>query len=300
MSIAKYIKRPLEAIPVLSYKGWFCWLSDEAYLKLFYKIMAKESLNLEHPKTFNEKMQWLKLHDRKPIYTAMVDKYEVKKYVAERIGEKYIIPTLGAWDKYEDIDFDKLPNRFVLKCTHDSGGLVICKNKNDLDKKEAKKRIKKCLKKNFYWLGREWPYKNVKPRILAEKYMGDGESGGITDYKFFCFDGEPKFLYLSRGLENHSTASISFVTLDWKLAPFTRSDFKTFTELPKKPAGYDEMLELAKKLSSGHKFLRVDLYQIGSQVYFSELTFFPCGGVIPFDPKEWDEELGKLITLDIE
>lgn len=300
MNIAKYIKRPLEVIPVLSYKGWFRWLPDKAYLKLFYKAMAKRPLNLDNPQTFNEKMQWLKLYDRKSIYTAMVDKYEAKQFVAERIGEKYIVPTLGVWDRYEDIDFKRLPDQFVLKCTHDSGGLFICKNKADFDKKAAQRKIKKCLKKNFYWFSREWPYKNVKPRIIAEKYMEDGEGKGITDYKFFCFDGEPKFLYMSHGLEDHSTATISFVTLDWKIAPFKRSDYKPFMELPEKPSGYDEMIELAKKLSSGHKFLRVDLYQIGSQVYFSELTFFPCGGVIPFDPKEWDGELGKLICLNVE
>ena len=262
------------------------------YLRKFHKIA-----DLKDPKTFNEKLQWLKLYDRKPEYTNMVDKYEAKKYVSERIGEEYIIPTLGLWDRFEDIDFDSLPEQFVLKCTHDSGGLVICRDKSKLNWEATKRRINASLKTNYFYQGREWPYKNVKPRILAEKYMEDGSSKDLTDYKFYCFNGEPKYLYVSTGLENHATASISFLTLDWEFAPFGRSDFKSFAELPTKPSMYDEMLELAKKLSAGHIFLRVDLYQIERQIYFSELTFSPCGGMMPFDPPKWDLELGKMLDL---
>ena len=275
-------------------------LPDKMYIELKYFLKFREFPNLKSPATFNEKLQWLKLHDRKPEYNTMVDKYEAKKYVADKIGNEHIIPTLGVWERFEDIDFDVLPNQFVLKCTHDSGGLVICRNKSKLDKVTAEEKINASLKTNYFYQGREWPYKNVRPRIIAEKYMEDGSSKDLTDYKFYCFNGVPKYLYVSTGLENHATASISFLTLDWEFAPFGRSDFKPFTELPPKPTKFEEMLELAARLSAGYKFLRVDLYQIENQIYFSELTFSPCGGMMPFNPPEWDEELGKLIDLSIE
>lgn len=274
-----------------------CILPDKTYIKMKYRMKFHRKIDLKKPKTFNEKLQWLKLYDRKPEYSQMVDKYEAKKYVASIIGEDHIIPTLGVWERFEDIDFDALPNQFVLKCTHDSGGLVICRDKSKLDKVVAEKKINASLRTNYFYQGREWPYKNVKPRIIAEKYMEDGSSKNLTDYKFYCFNGIPKYLYVSTGLENHATASISFLTLDWVFAPFGRSDFKPFTELPPKPTKFDEMLEIAARLSAGYKFLRVDLYQIENQIYFSEYTFSPCGGMMPFDPPEWDEELGKLIDL---
>lgn len=274
-----------------------CILPDKTYIKMKYRMKFHRKIDLKKPKTFNEKLQWLKLYDRKPEYSQMVDKYEAKKYVASIIGEDHIIPTLGVWERFEDIDFDALPNQFVLKCTHDSGGLVICRDKSKLDKVVAEKKINASLRTNYFYQGREWPYKNVKPRIIAEKYMEDGSSKNLTDYKFYCFNGIPKYLYVSTGLENHATASISFLTLDWVFAPFGRSDFKPFTELPPKPTKFDEMLEITARLSAGYKFLRVDLYQIENQIYFSEYTFSPCGGMMPFDPPEWDEELGKLIDL---
>ena len=276
-----------------------CFLPDKAYIKMKYHMKFHKKIDLKNPKTFNEKLQWLKLYDRKPEYSTMVDKFEAKKYVSNRIGEEHIIPTLGVWERFEDIDFDVLPDRFVLKCTHDSGGLVICRDKSKFDKVAAEKKINVSLKTNYFYQGREWPYKNVKPRIIAEKYMEDGSSKDLTDYKFYCFNGIPEYLYVSTGLENHATASISFLTLNWKFAPFGRSDYKPFTELPPKPTKFDEMLKLAARLSAGYRFLRVDLYQIENQIFFSELTFSPCGGMMPFDPPEWDEELGTLIDLPI-
>lgn len=274
-------------------------IPDKMYIKIKYRIKFHRKIELRTPKTFNEKLQWLKLYDRKPEYSIMVDKYEAKKYVASRIGEEHIIPTLGVWEEFGDIDFEELPDQFVLKCTHDSGGLVICRDKSKLDKETTREKISTSLRTNYFYQGREWPYKNVKPRIIAEKYMKDDSSKELTDYKFYCFNGEPKYLYVSTGLENHATAKISFLTLDWKFAPFGRSDFKSFTELPPKPTMLNEMIELATRLSTGYKFLRVDLYQIKNQIYFSELTFSPCGGMMPFDPPEWDEKLGKLIDLSV-
>ena len=442
--------KKIDVFDWMTSKGLFNWMPDEMYLKMRYKKKFHRALDLKNPKTFNEKIQWLKLHDRKPEYTQMVDKYEAKKFVADRIGKEYIIPTLGVWDRFEEIDFDTLPNQFVLKCTHDSGGLVICRDKSRLDREAARRKIEKSLKTNYYYHGREWPYKNVRPRIIAEQYMEDKKTGdpmdykffsfggmvkcykidfdrfvehhanyfdpegnilpfgeivyppvmgreletspnlplmkqlaetlsaqipflradfydidgkvyfgelmfypasgfgmftsieadnllgdwiklpescgggycligeqyvlwlhkkekqqiplptkveGLTDYKFYCFDGKPEFLYISKGLEEHSTASISFVTMDWQFAPYRRSDYRPFETLPKKPQGFNEMVQLAERLSKEIPFLRVDMYQIGDKVYFSELTFSPCSGFMPFENSEHDAEIGQMISL---
>lgn len=272
-------------------------MSDKAYLKLRYNCIMGKKLNLDNPVTYNEKLQWLKLYDRKPEYTKMVDKYEAKKYVADIIGEEYIIPTLGVWDNVNDIDFDTLPNQFVLKCTHDSGGLVICKDKAELDIENSKNTLNHFLNRNFYSVHREWPYKDVKHRIIAEKYMEDESGKDLKDYKFFCFNGEPKLLYISEGLSDHSTAKISFADMDYNIAEFKRNDFKPFNELPKKPINFEKMKELAKVLSKDRAFIRVDFYEINKKIFFGELTFFPCSGYLPFDPEKYDKILGDWITL---
>lgn len=305
MNVRKYIKALTRYVVSPDYRflinagfGTYNKLSDEAYLKRKFKACTGNVLDLQNPVTFNEKLQWLKIYDRKPIYTTMVDKYEAKKYVAEQIGQEHIIPTMGLWEHFDEIDFEALPAQFVLKCTHDSGGLVICQDKTKLDRQKAKRKIQKSLATNYYLAGREWPYKNVKPRIIAEEYLEDHEKGGgLTDYKFFCFNGEPKFLYVSRGLENHETAQISFLTLDWEFAPFRRKDYRSFDELPQKPICLNQMVLMAKKLSEDTAFLRVDFYEVDGNIYFSELTFYPCSGYLPFDPPEWDKTLGDWITL---
>lgn len=301
INISYYIKKPKRIIVMLMTKGLFRGMKDEKYLELLYWLVTDNKLNLENPKSYNEKIQWLKLYDRKPLYTKLVDKYEVRKYIAEEIGEEHLIPLLGVWDNFDDIDFDLLPNQFVLKCTHDSGGLVICKDKSKFNKKSARKKIKASLKRNYYFPAREWPYKNVNPRIIAEKYMSEPSSEGLTDYKFFCFNGNPEFLYVSRGLENHSTASISFLSMDGKFMPFKRKDYKNFDTLPKMPVNFEYMIMLVKKLARqiNSPFIRVDLYEISGKVYFSELTFSTCGGMIPFDPPEYDIKIGKMLDLSI-
>ena len=256
-------------------------------------------LRIEDPKTFNEKLQWLKLYNRKPIFTTMVDKVEAKKYVSSLIGDSYIIPTIGVYKNVDEIDYATLPDQFVLKCTHDSGKVIVCKDKKLLDTKETNKILKKALRCDYYNLYREWPYKNVNRRIICEKLMTDvsQEKKGLIDYKFYCFDGTPMFLYVSEGLENHATAKISFLTMQWEFAPFGRTDFAPFPELPEKPTRFEEMRTIASKLSMGHPFIRVDLYEINGRVYFSELTFTPCSGFMPFDPKEYDRILGDYIDL---
>lgn len=275
----------------------FHLLSDKTYLKFVFKLRTGQRLDLKNPRTFNEKLQWLKLYNRIDMYTTMVDKYEVKNYVSNIIGEEYIIPTLGVFNRFNDIDFNILPNQFVIKCTHDSGGLVIVKNKEELIIKEAEKKINKSFKKNYYYFGREWPYKNIKPRIIIEEFIEDEEYPAIRDYKFYCFNGEPKYLYVSEGLEDHSTAQIEFFDMNFEPAPFGRSDYRRFKIKPQKPYNFEKMKELAKVLSQDIPFVRVDFYEVNKKIYFGELTFTPCSGYMPFDPEEWDKKLGDMLEL---
>ena len=272
-------------------------LDDRIYLKILYKYIMNKKIDLSNPLTFNEKLQWLKLYDRNPEYTKMVDKYEAKKYVGNTIGKEFTIPTIGIYNRFDDIYFESLPTQFVIKCTHDSGGLVIVKDKTKLDIKSARKKIKKSLKRNYYYCGREWPYKNVKPRIIIEKYMANDKQKELVDYKFFCFNGDPKFLYVSEGLSDHSTAKISFADMNYKKTEFYRKDYKPFDKLPEKPINFEKMKELAKKLAKDIPFIRVDFYEIEGKVYFGELTFYPCSGFLPFEPEKWDRKLGDMLDL---
>lgn len=282
-------------------RGYLNWLPDSVYLKMRYYDRMGQHLHLERPITFSEKLQWLKLYDRKPIYSIMVDKYAVKRYVAEKIGDKYIIPnvTEKMWKRYEEIDFSHLPERFVLKCSHDSGGLVICTDKRTLNHEWAKRKLNTSMKNNYYLSNREWPYKNVELIIFAEEYQNMENAGGMIDYKFYCFNGEPQFLYVSQGLIDHKTAKMDFLSLDWKPMPFYREDYARFSdgELPSKPKTFSEMIDVARMLSALIPFVRVDLYEIEGQVKFSELTFSPCGGFMKFCPNEWDEKIGAMLIL---
>lgn len=302
IKIIKYISNKDYRFLINAAHGLYNSMPDEEYLKRKYKAAMGIRLNLKNPKTFNEKLQWLKLYDRKPEYTIMVNKYEVKQYVADIIGEEHIIPTLGVWDNFDDIDFSKLPNQFVLKCTHDSGSVVVCKSKNELNFDAVKKKLEKSLKRNYYYAGREWPYKNVKPRIIAEKYVEEYEApnADLIDYKWFCFNGEVKMLYVSQGLSNHATAKISFYDINYQKMPFKRTDYEDFDVDPPKPKTWHEQIEIAKLLSRNYPFIRIDLYEVNSCVYFSEITFSPCAGFLPFDPIKWDNILGKWIELPIE
>lgn len=288
-----------EIIDILNYRGYLRFISDERWIKYKYKQVFGRKLNLDNPKTFNEKLQWIKLNYRNPVCSVMVDKIEAKNYVGKIIGEEYIIPTLAVWDSFEEIDWNLLPNQFVLKCNHDSGGLVICRDKTSLNKGTAKNKIQKCLKTNYFWHGREWVYRDVKPQILAEKYMEDSKNKQLSDYKFYCFNGEVKFLYVSSGMENHHTARVGFYDLCFKKMPFKRMDYLTFEKDPEKPKHFEEMIKIAEKLSTGFPFLRVDLYEINDRVYFSELTFIPCSGLMVVNPEKWDSIMGDWLVLPI-
>lgn len=284
---------------VLASKGYLKGMSDKNYTKKMFKVKMGKELNIDNPTTFNEKIQWIKLNIHDKQFTNLVDKFEAKKEIDKMFGGGYTIPTLGCYDKFDDIDFNSLPNSFVIKCTHDSGGLYICRDKSTFDIDLARKKINRSLKNKFYEQFREWAYKDVKPRIIIEEYMEDGRGDSLTDYKFFCFNGIPKMLYVSVGLEDHSTAKISFFDLDGHLLPFHRKDYKPFTEKLILPESFDEMTEVAQKIAKNIRtpFVRIDLYDIKGKIYFSEATFYPNAGMLPFTPEEWDEKLGSMLDL---
>lgn len=271
-------------------RGW----DDSRYLKLLYRVRVGRPLDLENPRTFNEKLQWLKLHDRNPLYTKLVDKAEVKQWVAERIGWDHIVPTLGVWNSFDEIEFDMLPERFVLKCTHDSGGLVICRNRATFNIDAARRKIGHALMRNFYWLGREWPYKNVRPRVLAEEYI-DAVTPEITDYKMMCFGGRARCAFTCTGRAENDLR-VDFFDLDWNHLPFTRH-YPNADVPPTAPARLKDMIALSERLAEDIPFVRVDFYEVAGELYFGEMTFYPGSGFEEFTPEEWDERLGSWIEL---
>ena len=300
--------------------GFYRNMPDEEYLRIKFKNKLGYELNIEMPSTFNEKLQWLKLYDRNPLYTKLVDKYEVKKYLAAKIGSEYIIPTLGVWDRFEDIDFEALPNSFVLKCTHDSGSIVICRDKKLFDYSSAKHKLTKALKRNFYWVGREWPYKDVNPRIIAEKYIGGLNYDTLSDYKFMCFNGSVKCCFTCTERFSQDGLKVTFFDNDWNIMPFERHYPKSLVPIPR-PKLFGKMVEISETLSAGIPFVRVDLYykdiqdksggkvendgnnqialkrDVEGKIYFGELTFYPGCGFEEFSPEEWDLRLGSWIKL---
>lgn len=270
--------------------------ADELYLKLLFRNRMGKKLNLKNPETFSEKLQWMKLYDRNPQYTMMVDKYAVKEYVSKILGEEYIIPTLGVWDSFDEIDFEKLPEKFVLKCTHDSGGLVICTDKSKLNKAEAKSKINHALRRKYYLNTREWPYKNVKPRIIAEKYMVDESGYELKDYKFFVFDGQMRAMFIATDRTADTETCFDFYDRKFEHLPFTNGHPNAQHTI-KKPENFEEMIAIAEKLGKGLPQARIDLYNINGRIYFGEITFFHWSGMKPFKPEEWDYKFGSWFNL---
>ena len=299
--LIKFLKALLyDRVKIYSYFLYkFSWLySDRTFLKKLYKYRMGKELNLDSPRSYSEKIQWLKLYNRRPEYTQMVDKYEVKKYVADKIGEEYIIPTIGVWNKVDDIDFEKLPNQFVLKCTHDSGGIVICKDKNKLNIEDTKKLLRKTLKKNYYLQNREFPYKNVVPRIIAEQYMVDESGYELKDYKVFCFGGVAKYCQVVEGRGSIMTAD--FYDRNWEHMPFHQPQKYPFaSHLHNKPSCLSLLWNFAETLSNDIPFVRADFYIINNHIYFGELTFFPASGTGGIYPKDWDYTFGSWIELSV-
>ena len=271
-------------------------LPAKFFLKCLYKLKFGYWMDFNNPKTFSEKLQWLKIYDRRPEYIKMVDKYEAKKYVAERIGVEYVIPTIGVWNKPEDINWDVLPKQFVLKCTHDSGGLVICKDKEKLNIESAIKKLKRSLNTNYYNVGKEWPYKKVPRRIIAEQYMEDVKTKELRDYKFFCFNGVPRALFIATDRQNREEPYFDFFDMDFNHLDLRHGHPNAPTP-PEKPRNFELMKDLAAKLSKGYPQLRVDLYEVNGKVYFGELTLFHHTGLVRFDPPVWDEVFGGWIDF---
>ena len=276
-------------------RGWLNWVPDAAYLKLKYYASFGRKLNLSSPERFNEKLQWLKLHDRKPIYQIMADKYEAREFAAKKTGNRYIIPALGVWERFEEIDFDSLPNRFVLKCTHDSGGLVICEDKASFNRTAAREKIEKCLKRNYFFRSRERPYQNIHPRIIAEENLAEGRQG-MTDYKVFCFHGKPRLILVCQGRFSAGGMTEDFYDLNWRLLDISRPGHGHGPLIPK-PIHVDEMLQTAALFSEGIPFLRVDFYDTPQSLYLGEFTFYPSSGFVGFQPDSWDKVLGDWLDL---
>lgn len=300
--LIQFIKNPLLIVDRFFIKLSRCISSDKFYLKVIYFCRFHRRLNLEYPKAFTEKIQWLKLHNTSEIYTQMADKYGVRELVKNAIGEEYLIPLLGVWNSFDEIDFSKLPNQFVLKTTHDSGGIVICHDKNKFDIVAARKKLETSLKHNYFYIGREYPYKNIYPRIIAEKLMVDESGTDLKDYKFFCIDGKPHFLFIASERFSEKGACFNFYDMNLDPLPFKSKGHRISDKKPCIP-NFDEMKLLAEKLCVKKCFppqLRVDLYNINGKIYFGEYTFHHDGGLVPFEPDEWDFKLGELVNLPIE
>lgn len=271
-------------------------LSDKLYLKLLFPLKTGYPLNLKNPQSYNEKLQWLKLYYRDPILPKLVDKYEYKSFVHEKVGEQYNVKNFGVWNSFEEIDFKELPNQFVLKTTHDQGGVIICKDKKSFDLDAARKKMTRHLKRNLFYLMREWPYKYVKPRIIAEELLIDNEKGDLWDYKFYCFDGEPEFMYISMGRQDRHVP-LYYFDKDFNYLDVERPNHKPDNKIINKPENWEEMLSLAKILSAGQPHVRVDFYNIQDKLYLGEYTLFQGGGMMPFIPRSWDYEFGKYLKL---
>lgn len=272
-------------------------IPDKPFLKIKFRYCTGRRLNLSYPKTFNEKLQWLKLFDRRPEYTTYVDKYAVREHIAETIGEDYLIPVLGVYNNVDDIDWAALPSQFVLKCTHGSGCNIICDDKTRLDIEASKTKLRKWMKTNYFWHGREWPYKNVKPRILCEEFLFDNTDGELKDYRFFCFNGEPRFVAVDFSITDKSKTRRNLYDLSWRLMDEEISYPKELSDTVQKPKRLNEMVDLSRTLAEDFPHVRIDFYYVNDKIYFGEITFYHQAGYGRFRPQEFDELLGSWIDL---
>ena len=274
------------------------YLPDKQYVQLQYFKHFKRLPNLLSPQTFNEKLQWLKLYDRRPEYTVMVDKYLVKDYVREKIGDHYIIPTIVAFDHAYEVDFKILPDKFVLKWNHDSGSVVVCKDKSKFDKESAIKQLSAAENgSKGYWYGREWPYKNVRPKLIAEQLLES--DGDLVDYKLMCFNGKVKCIFTCTRRFSKEGLRVTFYDLDWNIMPFTRNHPREESPMTK-PISLESMVSAAENLTKNIPFARIDFYEVDGRPYFGEITLYPGSGLEPFDPEEWDYTLGDWLKLPFE
>lgn len=296
--IYRYLTNPGYRFLIQAGNGKYNKMSDEEYVTRAFRAKMGSDLDLKNPVTFNQKLQWLKLYDRRPEYTMMADKYLVRQYIADTIGEEYLIPLLGVWDDPDAINFDALPNQFVLKCNHNSGlGMCICKDKSKLDIKSAREQLRKGLKQDYYLLWREWPYKDIPRKIIAEKYMTDDSGEELKDYKLFCFNGEPKATLVCSDRFDDNGLHEDFYSELWEKLSVKRPNIPATDTSIEKPVNYELMKSLARKLAKDMPFVRTDFYEINGKVYFGEMTFFPASGFSGFQPECWDHKLGQWIAL---
>lgn len=296
LDTVKYIfKHPENLFTMLGSKGLLNWIPDPVYVYIYSSLSLGYSVNLKNPSNFNEKLQWLKLYDRRPEYSRLVDKYAVRGYVEETVGADYLVPLVGGpWKSAEEIDFDALPQRFVLKTTHDSGTVLICKDKSAFDIEAAKKLLNKRLRRNYYWGNREWQYKDVPPRIIAEQYMENDDGSPLTDCKFYCFNGEPKLMYITQSISED--ARVDFFDMDFN--PVELQMFRPRSEVPPAmPPHFEDMKRIARIMSADKPHLRVDFYTVNGKLYMGELTFFQTGGTIRLNPRHWEQTFGDWIEL---
>lgn len=295
--INRFFSNPATRFNYFMKLGFTDFICDKRYLRIKYKLHLNKSLDFNNVSTFNAKLQWLKLYDRKPEYTTMVDKYKVREYISKTLGDQYLIPLLGVWDNPDDINFDTLPEKFVLKCNHNSGlGMYICRDKSQMNIEMVKKGLCKGLKQNYYLTGREWPYKDVPRKIIAEQFM-KSDKGGLTDYKVHCFNGVPKLILVCKDRFTKTGLTEDFFDVEWNHLDIKRPKQNNSLIAIAKPNELDEILKLSAKLSKNIPFLRTDFYIIEGKVYFSELTFFPASGFEKFEPEKWDEILGDWLVL---
>ena len=296
--ILSLLRNPAYRLDELSKYGFYRWLSDEEYIRRYWKAHFGRKLDLENPVTLFEKLQWLKLYYRKPEFIDMVDKYTAKEIVAEKLGREHITPTIGVWDSPGEIDLSGLPEQFVLKPTHDSGGLVVCRDRKNFDWKAAKKKLAASMKHNYYWHGREWPYKHVRPRIIAEPLIEELGKPDSLEYKITCLNGKAVFVTICSGIAHDDDDKRTndhfdrgFNRLPWKVI------YKPAKVPPKKPEQWEELFRFGEALAEGIPYLRVDTYIIGGKILFGEMTFFTWSGFRRFEPEEWDEKLGRMLKL---
>lgn len=297
-AVRSLFHKPRHFVSALCFRLSFLF-PDKLYLKLIHRLELGRKLDLKNPKTYNDKLQWLKLYCHRPEFTMMADKVAVKPFVAERIGAEYVAPLIGVWDRVEDIEWDRLPQKFVLKTNHDGGnfGVVICKDKDTFDRAKAEKRLKASLRRNTYLLGREWPYKNIPRKVFAEEYIEDQGREELLDYKFYCFDGKVRIVFIASGRQTGKEVCIDYYDTDGNHIDGLRQSHPNAPVPPAKPVHFDLMKSLAENLSEGIPHVRVDFYEANGSVYFSELTFFPYGGWAAFHPEKYDTILGDYLKL---
>lgn len=288
----KLLRNPCVFIIGLDNNGLIKWMSDSMFAKISFRGMLGQRLHLDNPVTFNEKLQWLKVYDHQPEYSLWVDKLKAKKIVGDLIGEEYVVPYYGEWKHADEIEFDALPDKFVLKCNHDQGSVILVNDKTQLNREKTISILNRKLKHNAYYGTREYPYKNIEPKVFAEAYLG----GDIIDYKFYCFNGEPMFLYCGQGLTTDHSLKIDFYDLNWNLMPFYRTDYHRLG-LIEKPENLSTMIQISRQLSKNVPFVRIDLFEVKRKVYFSEFTLCPASGFMPFVPKEYDRIIGDWLEL---